>query len=173
MGQVRIDIEGDAVEGYPAAQAHADGGDLVLAAGAAIDPDTDPPVAGAGLNTELGSRTDQPALQRLDEGAHIAAAPRQVQHDIGHALARPVIGVFAAAARLIDGKAVRHQQVFAPGTGAGRVERRVLEQPDQLAGRAVGNRRRPRFHEGQRLRVGHLALGDGPFDRRYCLIHLS
>ncbi len=37
----RIDIEGDPVIGDPMADADADGGDLVLGAAAALDPDTD------------------------------------------------------------------------------------------------------------------------------------
>jgi len=52
MGEVRIDVERDAVETHPALETDADGGDLVLAAGALVGPpypDADPllaPLAG-------------------------------------------------------------------------------------------------------------------------------
>ena len=45
-------------------------------------------------------------LQVLDVASEILAALPQVEHDIGDALAWAVIGVLAAAAGVVDGKAV-------------------------------------------------------------------
>src|SRR5207244_8458738 len=39
MGELGVEVEGDAVIAHPAAQAHADRGDLVLAAAGPGDPD--------------------------------------------------------------------------------------------------------------------------------------
>ena len=60
--EVRIDVDGDAVEADPAAQLHADGGDLVLAGAVrlggcrAADPDADPAGAPLARHVELGER---------------------------------------------------------------------------------------------------------------------
>ena len=40
---------------------------------------------------------DHPAFQRMDEAAHVARAPRQVEQHIADPLARPVIGITSAA----------------------------------------------------------------------------
>ena len=48
----------------------------------------------------------------------------------------------------------------------GRVERRVLDQPDALGGASRGDRLGARFHLRQRLRVFGEARRDAPFDRR-------
>ena len=53
----------------------------------------------------------------------------QIEHDVGHPLARPVIGELAAAAGLEDGKAVRAHQILRLRARAGGVEGRMLEQP--------------------------------------------
>ena len=75
------------------AQADADAGDLRLA-----DKDPDLPLAALAFDTEARERGDEPILQRMHEGAHVAAARREVEHHIGHALSWAVIGEAAAAA---------------------------------------------------------------------------
>src|SRR6516165_7226446 len=42
VGEVGVDVERDAVEPHPMADAYADGGDLALAPMALVDPDSDP-----------------------------------------------------------------------------------------------------------------------------------
>jgi biotin carboxyl carrier protein len=136
VGQVRLDVQADAVERHPAAQLHPDGGDLVLARPAdslALDPDADAAVADLALDVEGGQGADDPGLQRRDEGAHVAPRAGQVEHHIGHPLAGAVIGELAAAAAGEHRQAARVEQVFRLGRDAGGVERRVLQQPDQLA----------------------------------------
>src|SRR3546814_7873327 len=98
----------------PVADPHADGGDLVLAArplgGTAVDPDADPAVADLAAQVELCQSGDHPVLHPADEGAHVLSAPVEVQHDIGDALARAVIGELAPPTGLVDRKP-RVQQV--------------------------------------------------------------
>ena len=114
MGEVWFDIDGDAVEGNPLAQADTDGGDLVLGRRAVGQggpvrphhPHPDAVLAPLALHVEGGEGADDPLFERGHEGAHILAPPLQVEHDIGHALAGAVIGVFAAAPCVEDGKAV-------------------------------------------------------------------
>ena len=66
----------------------AEGGDLVLAAAAAGDPDADPAVAPLAPDVEAGEGADDPFLEVVDEAAQVRSAPLQVEHDIGHPLAR-------------------------------------------------------------------------------------
>ena len=68
-GQVRLDVERDAVITDPAPDAHPDGGDLVLAARTAIDPDADPALAPRAGDVEARQRRDQPVLQIAHEAA--------------------------------------------------------------------------------------------------------
>ena len=87
----------------------------------------------------------------------------EIEHEIADPLARPVIGVAPAAPGRDDGKA-RVEQVGGVGAGAGGVDRRVFEQPDQLARAARRDRRGARLHLGERLRIVGRAGVDAPFD---------
>ena len=136
MRQVRIDIERDAVQRHPLLHADADGGDLVLAAVALVGPahpDADAVLAPFAAHVEGGERADDPFLQRGDETAHVRAAPLEIEHHVGDPLAGPVIGQLAAAPAVVDRKA-RLDHVAGFGAGAGGVERRVLQQPDEFGG---------------------------------------
>jgi len=117
-----------------------DGGDLVLAAlplsAGAPRRRSGPP--GARTDVEGRERADQPFLKVGHEPAHVAAAPPEIKHRIGDALARPVIGELAAAAGGKHRKPRLHK-VLGPGARPRRVERRMLDQPDQLTGLAGRN----------------------------------
>src|SRR5690606_23519220 len=130
---------------------------------AAAGPAAHTPRPDLALHVELREGGDDPVLELAHIGADVAAAAVEVEHDIGHALAGPVIGVLAAAARRVDREAARIGQVLCPGGGPGGVERRMLEQPDHLVRLAGGDCGHPRFHEGQHLLIGHEALARPPF----------
>ena len=116
-------------------------------------------------------------FERGDEGAHILAPPLQVEHDIGHALAGPVIGVFAAAPGAKDRKPVRIDQVL----GVARWCRRCRA-ADVRPARPVRSACPSRIAsarasiDGERLRVGRSGLvrsairpgraGQGSMERR-------
>src|SRR3546814_4190535 len=117
MLEIRLEVDGDAVEGDPAPDANADGGDLVLAAAASRDPDADPAVSPFAPDVEAGKRLDHPFLQVVDEAADIRIAALQVEHDVGHALSWAMIGVLAATARPDYGE-IGRAHVCTPGTNA-------------------------------------------------------
>src|SRR4051794_23932477 len=101
MLELGLDVERDAVKAHPAPHADADRGDLVLDLEALVGPahpDADPVLAPLTLDVEAREAADQPFLERRDEGTHVRAAPLQVEHDIGNALAGAVIGELPAAA---------------------------------------------------------------------------
>src|SRR6266436_5871535 len=164
MAEVGIDIEADAMEAYPALHPDADGGDLVLAALALVPPahpDADPVLPALAADVEGRERTDQPFLQVGHEPAHVAAAPLQVKHHVGDALARSVISELAAAAGGKHRKP-RLDEVLGPSAGPGRVERRMLDKPDQLVRLAGRDGGRPRLHDRKRLLIGHRRSFDAP-----------
>src|SRR5690348_7537594 len=112
MTEIRLDIDGDAVERHPPLQSHADRGDLVLIALTlvrSLDPDTDPILAPFAANVEGGKGADDPFLESRDIGADIRAALLEVEHHIGHTLAGSVIGYLAAASGRKQGEAGREQ----------------------------------------------------------------
>jgi len=61
-----------------------------------------------------------------------------------------MIGVAPAAAGIVHGK-TRVDQFGRVGAGSGRIERRMLQQPDPLARIPGMDRGSARFHVGQRL----------------------
>ena len=129
-------------------------------------PDADAVLAPFAAHVEGGERADDPLFKCRDEGADILAPPLQVEHHISDPLAWPMIGVFAAAPGGEHREAVGLDQVLDAGAGAGGVERRVLDQPDHLAGGAASDRFGTRLHHGKRIRIGGEAGFDPPFDRR-------
>ena len=153
MIQAGFHVERDPVIADPFADPDADSGNLVLATGAAVDPDTDSAGASFALHSEFGEGDDQPFLKIPYIAADIAAASRQIQHHISDDLARAVIGILAAAASAIDRKAVRCQQVFGAGAGACGIERGVFQQPHRLRFQPVPYGRDTAFHRIEGFRV--------------------
>src|SRR3954451_20529500 len=134
MRELRLDIDGDAMERDPAPQAHPDRGDLVLMAGPlvrAANPEANAILAPFAADVEGIERADDPFFQPCHIGAYVRPAPLQVEHHVGHPLARAVIGELAAA----SGGEQREswiEQVVLPAAGAGSVERRTLQQTYQF-----------------------------------------
>jgi hypothetical protein len=76
-----------------------------------------------------------------------------------------VIRELASAAALVDGEAsVDHVSVVR--AGAGGVERRVLEEPNELRRPSGSDRDCPSLHRRDRVFVGNQGIADAPFDRR-------
>ena len=70
----------------------------------------------------------------------------------------------STAAGGVDWKA-RVDHILRPRTGAGRIEGRVLQQPDQFGRLAACDRGRASRHGHERLLVGDQAIAHVPFDR--------
>src|SRR5690554_5684614 len=112
--EIGIDVQAYAMKRHPFADAHTDGGNLVFGGETffrAPYPDAHAAFTQFAFHVELCQRGDQPGFEVLHEGAHIRLAAFEVEHDIGHALPRPVIGVLPAAPGAIDGEALRVDQV--------------------------------------------------------------
>src|SRR5262249_60137058 len=89
-----------------------------------------------------------PFFQCGDETPYVWAATSQIDHDIGYALSRPVIGELASATAFVDGK-TSVDNVGVVRAGAGGVERRGVPRhhqapppPPPRAGRPPRPRRR-------------------------------
>ena len=96
-------------------------------------------------------------------GVQIAAARLEIEHGIGDALARPVIGPLPAAPGAVDRQQGGVGQIGILGAGSGGIERRVLQQPDQLAGAGMADSLDTRLHRRYRLGIGHRHRADPPF----------
>ena len=139
MREVRRDIERDAVEGNPAPDPDPDRRDLVLGTLAARstrlvwprDPNPDAIAAPLALDTESRQGRDDPRLQSANESAKIGAPAIEIEHDIGDALARSMIGELAATAAFMHRK-TRLQEVSRPRRCPRRIERRMFEEPDEF-----------------------------------------
>ena len=165
MPQVGRNIERKAVERHPAPDTNADRADLCLASVRVVGPDADPAVGAARLDSQIGKRVDNPALERRDKGAHVAPAPCKVELDIADALPRSVVGIAPAAPGVINRKAAV-EQFGGVGARPCGIERRVLEEPDALA-RAVGaDRSGAALHIGERRPIIGQPFGNGPFRGR-------
>ena len=92
-GQIGCQIDSDAMPADPAADAHADGGDLVIAgnAVAGMHPDAGQTRAPCAGDAKGGDAIDDPAFERMHKSADIAATCGQIKHDIGNALTRAMI----------------------------------------------------------------------------------
>src|SRR5262249_15228234 len=136
-----------------------------FAAAGSRHPNADAAIAPLAAHVETGEGADDPFLEIMDEAAQIGPAPLQVEHDVSHPLAWPVIGVLAASPARMNREPVGLQQVRGRGARPRRVERRVLQQPYQLAGGAAADSSDAGFHGLDGFGIGHRAVGDAPFDR--------
>ena len=123
------------VDRHPAAHADADGGDLVLDIGPLVgtahpDPHTD--VAPLAAHVEAVERHDDPVLETAHEAAQVLATAAEVEHHVGDPLTGPVIGELPAPAAREHREAVGLEEIAGPRRGAGRVERRMLDEPHPL-----------------------------------------
>ena len=88
--EVAGDVEGNAVQRDPALIRTPIAAILSSAARLSLRPAPRrrllAPLAG---DVEGGERADEPFLQRGDESAHVAATALEVEHHVGHTLARP------------------------------------------------------------------------------------
>src|SRR5437660_6695999 len=89
VAEIGLEVDRQPVERHPMADAHADGGDLVLAPRSG-HPDADPARPALGGDVEAGQRTDGPVLEVGHEAADVLPALPEVEHHIDHALARAV-----------------------------------------------------------------------------------
>jgi hypothetical protein len=141
VAQVRVDVQGDAVEGDPTTAAHADGGDL-----APVHPHADAAPAARSLDAEIGQGADHHLLQPPDMPVQVLLGA-DVGDDVADELARPVVGHLAAAAAGEDGDGLAvddaGQDIGLATRGADGVDGRMLGQdqdrgvvPGQHAGHA-------------------------------------
>ena len=126
MLEVGIDVERHAVIGHPAPHPHADRGDLGLA-GAMLDPDADPALAPLAVDFEACERANHPFFEVVDVAVHVLTAAGEIEHDIGDALPRPVIGVLPAAPGAMYRKAPGSEEVLVTGASPGGVKRWMLQ----------------------------------------------
>lgn len=106
-------------------------------------------------------------FQRRHEGPDILATPLEVEHHVGHPLARPVVGVLSGrGAAGVNREAAGLDEVAGVGAGTGGIKGRVLDEPDQFSRARLRNGGDTFLHEGDGALVVDEASLDAPFDRR-------
>src|ERR1700733_10259186 len=121
VGEVGLHVDGDAVERDPAPQPHADGRDLVLEARALVRPgypNADAILAALPPHVERRQGLDDPLFEAGDIGPHIRPSSFKVEHDVGHALARTMVGELSATPG-VEYREARIAQVLGLAAGAG------------------------------------------------------
>ena len=96
-------------------------------------------------------------------GPQVAAAGAKIEEGVNHPLARPVVGVLAAAAGRVDREAISLQQIAGIGAGTGGVHRRMFQQPNQLRRGAASDGGDPRLHFGDGGGIVDRQVADPPF----------
>ena len=90
--EVRGEVEGQAVHGYPALHVDANGGDFILG-----NPDTGLSVSPGPGNAKACECADQDFFQLPEMLSQVCAVPSEVQNGVPDDLARPVVGDVSAA----------------------------------------------------------------------------
>ena len=135
---------------------------MIGAAAADLEPqrgdlrviDIDAGHAGAPVrgDADLAERFDDDPFDQFDQLPHLQFASTEVQQQVGHQLARAVVGDLAAAVARHHGNVADVEQVFAPPCQAQGVDRRMFGEPD-LVGRGRIARAVERTHGLQRRAV--------------------
>jgi hypothetical protein len=110
MRQIGINVQRNAVKADPAADPNADRGNFVFGNDSprtlrfvgSPHPNAHPLVTPLAAHVEPMQGGDEPLFQGSNEGVQIRSPPSQIQHDIGDALTRSMIGELAAAAALVN-----------------------------------------------------------------------
>ena len=121
--------------------------------GAPLDPYSNPSGSLDARDAEFGKRGDDPTGEIADKCPHIASARFEVQHDVGNALARAVVGVLAAAAGRKDRKPVGIYQVGVVSAGAGGVYGGMFKQPNLLIRLSIRDGCNSPFHSRYRIQI--------------------
>ncbi|ADE40665.1 prophage MuMc02, F protein precursor [Candidatus Puniceispirillum marinum IMCC1322] len=135
-GQIGCQIDSDAMPADPAADAHADGGDLVIAgeAVAIMHPYAGQPRAPRASDAKITDDIDDPAFERMHIGADVATTGGQIKHDIGDTLTRAMICPLpAASGAMRGGGGIGDQQISITRRSATGIDGGMFEQPYGLS----------------------------------------
>src|SRR5262249_7935316 len=122
-------------------------------------------LASLATHIESGKAAYDPFFQRGDKPADVQTTVLEIKHHISDPLAGSVVSHLSAATALVHGE-TGLDHVCRGWAGAGCVERRVLQQPDELTGLTCGDFGRPALHGGDGLFIGDRSTADAPFSGR-------
>jgi len=163
MAEIRVDVNRKTMHRDPFANADSNRANLGFLSVRCVTPDTDSALDRPGRDPEFSQRSNHPILHGMNKTPHIRIALFQVQDDIADPLARPVICMPPAAARIIDRESLA-EQLSRIGTGAGGIKWRMLQQPDQFLRLSGLNRGVALLHFGESRRIIDLGRRNAPFN---------
>ena len=143
-GEVRVDVEREAVHRPPLGDPYADRRNLARTQRVAIDPDTGAAWKSPCLDPEIGEHIDQHLFDPVDVGGRVGHAatplPGHGENRVAHELTRTVIGDVSAPVRVDDRSAHRldiDKQVVSRRAPTQRHDMVVLEQEQVVLGRVI------------------------------------
>lgn len=105
MLELRTDVDGDSVEGYPVPDSNSDGRDFIFPLSFALDPYAYAVGSALAVDVKVLERVDDPLFEVVDEESDIAFSFIEIEDGVCNSLSGPVVCVLAASSGLIDGKA--------------------------------------------------------------------
>jgi hypothetical protein len=167
--QIRRNVVGESVRGHPAADVHADGGELFLRT-ALSHPNPCFPSDAFGRNSKLSRGPDHRLFQHAHIPHHVAPDCAQIQDRVSHNLPRPMIRNIAAAVRgmklyaLLLQDVFRSQQILAFPTAPLRNHVWMLAEQQHILDRPGFPRRHHALLQRPRLRVANQSQVDNVAD---------
>lgn len=156
--EIGVDIQGEAVRGYPARDVYADGGDFAARRMHAREP-----LDAKGFDAKITQGADQDFFEVADVTMHVLPVRAQIDDRVADDLAQPVIRDFAAAVGFKDRYATSVEDFGWRNDSGGRratPERqhmRMLEQKQRVGLRACQNSALGLFLQVKRGAVFHAA----------------
>ena len=123
--EVAVQIQAQAVIGAAATDLQSQRGDLRI-----CDINTGHAGAPVPGNADAAQRFDDDALDQFHQLPHPEVAPAEIQQQINHQLAGPVVGDLPAAVARHDRNVAGRKQMLATPGQTQRVHRRMLREPD-------------------------------------------
>lgn len=167
MFELRIDVDGDSVEGYPVPDSDSDGRDFIFPLSFSLDPYADAVGSALAVDVKVFERVDDPLFEAVDEEPDVAFSFIEIKDGVRNSLSGPVVCVLAASSGLIDGKAHGCKQVGFNGGCSCSVERWMLKEPDQFGSVIVNDIVDALLHELYGVEILDGLRGYFPFRRSH------
>lgn len=163
--ELRIDVDGDSVEGHPVPDSDSDGCNFIFPHSFSLDPYADAVSSALAADVEVFEGVDNPLFEVADKKPDVAFSFIEVKDGVCNSLSGTVVCILAASSSLIDGKARGCKQVaFDRGRSRG-VERGMFQEPDEFGSIVMNDVVGALFHEFDGIKIFDGLCGYFPFGR--------
>ncbi len=156
VAEVGLYVDRQTMEAHPFLKPNTEGRDFIFAYRpigqegfiGAGNPNAYASVSNLAMHVEFGESCNDPLFHIAHETTHIAPTFAHIEHHVGHALTRTVVGILPAAFALVDREPIRFEQVRRFRRRARRIERRMFDQPNRFFGFTCVNGFGTSLHKG-------------------------